>query len=110
MQVAPHYHALVPNGVFVPGEGGVRFEALPPPTQAAVERLLGVMCHRVPRLLERRGVLHATGAKRRPLTGRPQGAVLAGFPPVAPQQRTPPAEKPVPPLAQAHREGPDRAA
>ncbi|HYO52392.1 transposase zinc-binding domain-containing protein [Archangium sp.] len=33
LQVTPHYHALVPDGVFVPGEGGVRFDALPPPTR-----------------------------------------------------------------------------
>jgi len=34
LQVPPHFHSRVPDGVFVPGEGGVRFEALPPPTQA----------------------------------------------------------------------------
>lgn len=44
-------------------------------------------------------VLHATGAKRRPLAGKRQGAVLAGYPPVPPQQRTHPTEKPVPLLA-----------
>ncbi|HYO59475.1 transposase [Archangium sp.] len=32
LQVTPHFHSLVPDGVFVPREGGVRFEALPPPT------------------------------------------------------------------------------
>ena len=37
--VTPHFHSLVPNGVFVPREGGVRFEPLPPPTQAEVKRL-----------------------------------------------------------------------
>jgi hypothetical protein len=30
--------SLVPDGVFVPREGGVRFELLTPPTQAEVER------------------------------------------------------------------------
>lgn len=44
-------------------------------------------------------VLHASGAKRRPLAGKRQGAVLAGFPPVPPQQRTHPTEKPVALLA-----------
>jgi hypothetical protein len=29
-------------GVFVPGAGGVRFEALPPPTQGEVEQLLSM--------------------------------------------------------------------
>ncbi|WP_369946016.1 transposase [Vitiosangium sp. GDMCC 1.1324] len=47
LQVTPHYHALVPEGVCVPGEGCVRFEALPPPTQGEVERLLRVVRHRV---------------------------------------------------------------
>ncbi len=33
LQVTLHFHSLVPDGVFVPREGDVRFEALPPPTQ-----------------------------------------------------------------------------
>lgn len=41
------------------GEGGVLFEALPPPTQGEVERLLRVVRHRVLRLLEKRGALPA---------------------------------------------------
>ncbi|QSQ19304.1 site-specific DNA-methyltransferase [Pyxidicoccus parkwayensis] len=44
-------------------------------------------------------VLHASGAKRRSLAGKRQGAVLAGFPPVPAQQRTHPTEKPVSLLA-----------
>jgi hypothetical protein len=39
----------------------VRFEPLPPPTQAEVERLLRVVRHRVLRLLEKRGALPAQG-------------------------------------------------
>jgi hypothetical protein len=40
LQVTPHFHWLVPDGVFVPWEGGVRFEPLPPPTrQRGVEAL-----------------------------------------------------------------------
>jgi hypothetical protein len=31
LQVTPHFHLLVPDGVFVPREGCVHFEALPPP-------------------------------------------------------------------------------
>ena len=61
MQVTPHFHSLVPDGVFVPREGGVRFEALPPPTQGEVERLLRVVHHRVLRLLDKRGALPAQG-------------------------------------------------
>jgi len=47
LKVTPHFHALVPDSVFVPGEGGVRFEALPSPTQGEVERLLRVVRHRM---------------------------------------------------------------
>ncbi|WP_224249969.1 transposase [Hyalangium gracile] len=61
LQVTPHFHALVPDGVFVPGEGGVHFEPLSPPTQAEVERLLRWVRHRVLRLLEKRGALPAQG-------------------------------------------------
>ncbi|SEL86207.1 hypothetical protein SAMN05444354_10994 [Stigmatella aurantiaca] len=43
LQVTPHFRSLVPEGVFVPGEGGVRFEALPSSTQGEVERLLRVV-------------------------------------------------------------------
>nr|WP_304466071.1 transposase [Vitiosangium sp. GDMCC 1.1324] len=60
-QVTPHFHSLVPDGVFVPGEGGARFEALPPPTQGEVERLLMGVRHRVLRLLEKRGALTGRG-------------------------------------------------
>jgi hypothetical protein len=59
--VTPHFHSLVPDGVFVPREGGVHFERLAPPTQGEVERLLRVVRHRVLRLLERRGGLPAQG-------------------------------------------------
>jgi hypothetical protein len=51
----------VPDGVFVAQEGQVRFEALGPPTQGEVERLLSRVHRRVPRLLERRGALPAQG-------------------------------------------------
>ena len=39
----------------------MRFEPLPPPTQAEVERVLRVVRHRVLRLLEKRGALPAQG-------------------------------------------------
>jgi hypothetical protein len=61
LQVTPHFHALVPDGVLVPREGGVHFEGLAPPTQGEVERLLRVVRYRVLRLLERRGTLPAQG-------------------------------------------------
>jgi hypothetical protein len=61
LQVTPHFHSLVPDGVFVPREGCVRFEPLPPPTQGEVERLLRGVHHRVLCLLEKRGALPAQG-------------------------------------------------
>jgi hypothetical protein len=39
LKVTPQFHSLVPDGVFVPQEGDVRFEELLPPTQGEVERL-----------------------------------------------------------------------
>ncbi|ADO75202.1 uncharacterized protein STAUR_7446 [Stigmatella aurantiaca DW4/3-1] len=52
-----------PDGVFVTGAGGVRFEPLPPPAQSEVERLLRGERHRVLRLLEKRGALPAQGPR-----------------------------------------------
>src|SRR4029450_1819108 len=53
LQCTPHFHALVPDGVWVPLDDGVRFVELPPPSQAEVERLLEVLRHRVLRMLEK---------------------------------------------------------
>ncbi|MFY1829116.1 DNA-methyltransferase [Myxococcus fulvus] len=44
-------------------------------------------------------VLFAAQSSRRPLAGKREGAVIAGFPPVSPRQRTHPTEKPVALLA-----------
>ena len=49
----------------MPGEGGVSFEALPPPTQGEVERLLRVVGHRVLRLLEKEGPCSRKGQRTR---------------------------------------------
>ncbi|MCI0669986.1 MAG: transposase, partial [Myxococcaceae bacterium] len=51
----------MPDGVFVALDDCVRFEELPPPTQAEVERLLVGVRRRVLRLLEGRGALPAEG-------------------------------------------------
>ncbi len=45
----------------LPQHSPKHFEALPPPTQAEVEKLLKVVRHRVLRLLEKRGALPAQG-------------------------------------------------
>lgn len=46
LQVTPHFPSLVPDRVFMPREGGMSFEPLPPSTQAEVKRLLKVVRHR----------------------------------------------------------------
>jgi Putative transposase len=70
LQVTPHFHSLVPDGVFLPWEGSMRFEPLPPPTQAEVEQPLRVVRHRVLRLLEKRGALPAQGGCTAPTPAR----------------------------------------
>ncbi|WNG22433.1 hypothetical protein F0U63_40495 [Cystobacter fuscus] len=71
LQVTPHFHSLVPDGVFLPREGGVRFELLPPPTQGEVERLLRTLrlqlypSTRTPSRLYARSLLHHGGRRRR---------------------------------------------
>ncbi|WP_233262306.1 transposase [Vitiosangium sp. GDMCC 1.1324] len=61
LQLTPHFHSVVPDGVWVPLDDEVRFVLLPPPSQEEVERLVAVVRTRVLRLLERRGVLPAEG-------------------------------------------------
>ena len=90
LQVTPHFHSLVPDGVFVPWEGGVRFEPLPPPTQAEVEKLLKVVRHRVLRLLEKRGALPAQGPEDARLLRR-LGVRLMGSPSASLTSRSAPA-------------------
>jgi len=54
-----HYHALVLDGVYARDTGGtsVRFHAVPAPSDAAIESLVGNIAARVLRLLVRRGRL-----------------------------------------------------
>lgn len=54
LQLNPHFHVLVPEGVF-DAEG--QFEALPPPRDKEVEGLLHQVIRRTLRLLRRRGKL-----------------------------------------------------
>lgn len=60
LQLALHFHTLMPDGVFVPPPGAdpearPRFHRLDPPTQEEVEQLLKTIIRRVTRLLEKRG-------------------------------------------------------
>jgi hypothetical protein len=52
-----HFHSLVLQGVYREGgDGRLRFQRLPPPTDAEVERITERIARRVIRLLERRGL------------------------------------------------------
>jgi hypothetical protein len=56
LQLSPHFHTLVPDGVFVAVEGAVDFVALPPPTPQEVERLVQHLAQRLTRLLRKLGL------------------------------------------------------
>ena len=52
-----HFHSLVPDGVYYVDERGqIRFQRLPPPSDAEVRRITERIARRVVRLLERRGL------------------------------------------------------
>jgi hypothetical protein len=52
-----HFHLLVLDGVYVPGEGAPQFRRVPPPTAPELEAVLGRIVARIARHLERRGLL-----------------------------------------------------
>jgi len=57
LNLNPHFHTLVPDGVFIETKGGaLRFHRLPPPTDAEVAALLSTIVARVRRRLIRRGI------------------------------------------------------
>jgi hypothetical protein len=64
-----HFHSLVLDGVYLAGPDGPRFRALPPPSDAEVERIVATLARRLVRLLERRGLLEADPAEADPLAG-----------------------------------------
>ncbi len=78
LNLNPHFHTLVPDGVFLEApDGSVRFHRLPPPTDQEVAALLTTLVARLRRLLIRRRArqdgfdLHANTAvrgKNRPLS------------------------------------------
>jgi len=54
LNLHPHVHCLVPDGLLVPDpEGGSRFAPLPPPTTEEVEHLLSRIARRLTRVVER---------------------------------------------------------
>ncbi len=57
LNLNPHFHTLIPDGVFLEAsDGSVRFHRLPPPTDEEVAALLTTLVARLRRLLIRRGV------------------------------------------------------
>ena len=60
LQLTPHFHSLVPDGVFVEvGREGVAFVAVAPPTPEEVQRLAQALVRRARKVLERHGLLDA---------------------------------------------------
>jgi hypothetical protein len=57
LQVTPHFHTLVPDGVWQDLSDGVRFVELPPPTTDEVERLLAKVARQTLKRLKARGGL-----------------------------------------------------
>jgi hypothetical protein len=58
LNLNPHLHMLMPDGVWVSGPGGVHtFVAADPPTEADIQRLVERTAQRLVRLLQRRGLL-----------------------------------------------------
>ncbi len=74
-----HVHALVLDGVYVEDGGILQFHEAMPPTDDEMDRLLGTIDRRIPRLLARRGVLDdlGDGSAADPL--RDEAPVLAGI-------------------------------
>jgi hypothetical protein len=62
LRLAPHYHSLLLDGVYVsPGLGEIpQFVETPPPTDDEIKKLVETIAKRVIRLLVRRGVLDDT--------------------------------------------------
>jgi hypothetical protein len=60
LRLNPHFHSIVPDGVFVPAESGeLEFHALPSLTNADVAELLQTIRVRVLAYLEKRGVIES---------------------------------------------------
>ena len=57
LNLNPHFHSLVPDGVFIETGQGVDFVQLPEPTDEDVGILVATIRRRVLRLLHRRGML-----------------------------------------------------
>jgi hypothetical protein len=54
LNLHPHLHSLVPDGVFVPGpDGDLVFTSLPPPATEEIEQLLTGIARRLTRIVER---------------------------------------------------------
>ena len=58
LELNVHFHALGLDGLFAPGaDGTLRFQRMPPPSDADVARLVATIARRVARLLVRRGLV-----------------------------------------------------
>ena len=107
LQLTPHFHTLVPDGVFVaPAISGDRaaFVRLSPPTDAAVATLVAAVAQRVERLLGAHGSTGEVPEADAPT--EPHARTLAAALPVPPGVRGPaPIRCPVPPPRTANVRG-----
>ncbi len=63
-----HFHSLILDGVYLSAaDGSAKFRALPPPTDAEVERIAASIARRMVWLLERRGLLAGNPDEMDPL-------------------------------------------
>ena len=74
-----HFHALLPEGLWSEGDGGLRFVPVEAPTDDEVARVCATVGRRVMRLLRRRGLLEGEEAQMDVLGSLQAKAVLAAL-------------------------------
>ena len=91
LNLNPHYHVLMPDGVYITGADGTpTFVRAPQLTDDDVQRIVETTAKRVVRLLQRRGVLEESNVDP-PWEDEP---LLATITAASVQARSPPASVP----------------
>ncbi len=78
LNLTPHFHSLLLDGVYIETEDGHVFHGIAPPTGDDVQRLVETVAHRVIRMLERTGIMSEDDFGTDPLTDQPALAALVG--------------------------------
>ena len=90
LQLSPHFHAIIPDGVFVETDGAVGFLQVPPPTPEDVASLVQRLARRLAKLLRQRGLDDAQpDAGGRPRRPPPRVAPASPSPSAPPASRRP---------------------